>query len=153
MEISDVSEEDFSFPYAGPVVAAVSEDTFYAGFGNELDSPGDCLLYKITVDPAGIEEPVCEEIESDEFLCPDMEWNTKCYSTGAATAEGILVTGPVCLDEEGHVVEDTYLISYDGETGTPMEKVVSTRPVQPLVSAAYDGKYYVLGATAGTDAG
>ena len=153
LEISNVSEEDFSFRYTNPVVAAVSEDTFYVGFGDELDSSDDCTLYKITVDPAGAREPECEEISTDGSLCRDMEWDTKINSTGAATAEGIMVTGPVRTDEEGLVIEDTYLIGYDGETWTPLNKVVSTRPVQPLVSTAYDGKYYVLGATNGTELG
>ncbi len=151
MTITTFEGEPIGIDSQNPVIAAASEDTFYVMRGSGYIHRNQADMFKVTVDPEGKKEPKADTIENNGKIFPGMDLEGDYNAAGIATKKGLLVTGPARTDSNGNVVEDTYLVSYDGQSCTAMDKVVSRRPMYLMAAAGYDGKCYILGQTRGSD--
>ena len=154
MKISVVSGEDFSFTGDYPLLAAVSKETFYAYAKSDTDASGGLGLFKITVDQEGSKGVVMEPVEFGKDVAGALEGLSMDLGLyGVATKQGYITLGPIRVDEEGRIVEDNFLVGYDGQSFVAEKKIISQRPVYMLIATGYNGKVYVFGMTKGTDAG
>ena len=152
MTVKETGGDEFRLNGEYLVTAVTGDDTFYTLRGYNYKTSNMADMFKAYVDPAGKKDAVSDLLDTKGKLFTNMDQNGGYNCVGVATKQGVLVTGPVRTDEDGHVVEDTYMISYDGQSFKAMDKVVSRRPMYLMAAAGYKGKCYVLGLTAGSDA-
>ena len=147
MEVTE-PEDDAASYITRCVSLSAKEDGTVIGVTGEDINPGG--MEYITVSFQGDKyKKVTESNLKGLFkeLAPNIHAGCSCL----ATKDGLLLFGPVIKDEEDLVVADSYLLSDDGKKMTKLQKVLSRRPTQNIVTAAGDGSGYVIGMNPGEE--
>ena len=140
MKVTELEEEAASLSEKRPVVAATEDGTVYVVSGE--DQSGSVCLQTLT--PKGNTFASSKNV-SMENLLGNIDRKSFVSNDGIATKNGILLFGPVIENENGTVVTDSYLLSYDGKKATKQKQVLSQRATQNLITASWNGTCYVMG--------
>ncbi|MBR0383676.1 MAG: S8 family serine peptidase [Eubacteriaceae bacterium] len=155
---------DYPALCSAPLLTADAAGNIFAIGGQTVDAQNNAVPCK-SIDKLVYTEPGKVRVDrvKTDFYPADWYLNQDFNINGGAAEDGILITGPVVLDDKGVVTQDNYLIKITEKaaaegaetqadenfdvTVTPMDKIVSQSKMFYASALTYGNHFYAIGST------